>query len=89
VHVCEDRRNAADVIVAGVLAGGFAGRFGCRFCSPGSRVKMFDKNLVDAIIGKKDLGGRDLDCRPAELRVNLGLTTDGLTRGHGSLLLDQ
>ena|ERR1035437_1530227 len=39
---------------------------------------MFDKNLVHAIIG-----GKDLDCRSAELSVNLGLT-----RGHGPLLLD-
>jgi hypothetical protein len=39
---------------------------------------MFDKNLVDAIIG-----GKDLDCGSAELSVNLVLT-----RGHGSLLLD-
>src|ERR1017187_1198686 len=62
VHVREDRRNGA----------GLAGRFG----SPGGRVKMFDKNLVHAIIG-----GKDLDCRLAELSVNL-------TRGHGSLLLD-
>ena len=38
------------------------------------RVKMFDKNLVHAIIG-----GKDLDCGSAELSVNLGLT-----RGHGS-----
>jgi hypothetical protein len=53
---------------------------------------MFDKNLVDAIIG-----GKDLDRGSAELSVNLGLTklelTDlvltnfVLTRGHGSLLL--
>src|SRR5437773_10201089 len=42
-----------------------------------SRVKMFDKNLVHAIIG-----GKDLDCGSAELSVNLVLT-----RGHGSLLL--
>jgi hypothetical protein len=39
---------------------------------------MFDKNLVHAIIG-----GKDLDCGSAELSVNLVLT-----RGHGSLLLD-
>jgi hypothetical protein len=39
---------------------------------------MFDKNLVHAIIG-----GKHLDCSSAELSVNLGLT-----RGHGSLLLD-
>jgi hypothetical protein len=53
---------------------GLAGRFG----SPGGRVKWFDKNLVHAIIG-----GKDLDCGSAELGVNLVLT-----RGHGSLLLD-
>src|SRR6202030_1858905 len=41
VHVREDRRNGA----------GLAGRFG----SPGGRVKMFDKNLVYAIIGGKNL----------------------------------
>jgi hypothetical protein len=39
---------------------------------------MFDKNLVHAIIG-----GKDLDCGSAESSVNLVLT-----RGHGSLLLD-
>jgi len=50
---------------------------------------MFDKNLVHAIIGEKDLGGKDLDCGSAELSVNLGLTIDALTRGHGSLFLDQ
>src|SRR6266481_7040564 len=64
VHVREDRRNGS----------GLAGRFG----SPGGRVKMFDKNLVHAIIG-----GKDLDCGSAELRVNLVLT-----RAHGSLLPD-
>jgi hypothetical protein len=79
VHVAEDRRNGADVVFAGV----FAGRFGCRFCGPGGRVKMFDENLVHAIVDKEDLGGRDLDCTSAELSVNLGRT-----RGHGSLLLD-
>jgi hypothetical protein len=62
--VREDRRNGA----------GLAGRFG----SPGGRVKMFDKNLVDAIVG-----GKDPDCGSAELRVSIVLT-----RGHGSLLLD-
>src|SRR6202166_4326246 len=41
VHVREDRRNGA----------GLAGRLG----SPGGRVKMFDKNLVYAIIGCKNL----------------------------------
>jgi len=64
VHVREDRRNGA----------GLAGRFR----SPNRRVKMFDQNLVRAIIG-----GKDLDCGSAELSVNLVLT-----RGHGSLLLD-
>ena len=64
VHVREDRRNGA----------GLAGRFG----SPSGRVKMFDKNLVRAIIG-----GKDLDCGSAELSVNLGLT-----HSHGSLPLD-
>jgi len=44
---------------------------------------MFDKNLIDAIVGEKDPGGKVLDCGSAELSVNLGLT-----RGHGSLLLD-
>src|SRR5713101_302430 len=57
VHVREDRRNGADLL--------FAGRFG----SPGGRVEMFDKNLVHALIG-----GKDLDCGSAELSVNLGLT---------------
>ena len=70
VHVREDRRNGT----------GSAGRFG----SPGGRVKMFDKNLVHAIIG-----GKDLDCGSAELSVNLGLTNLVLKHGHGSLLLDQ
>jgi len=60
VHVREDRRNGAAL----------TGRYG----SPGRRVKMFDKNLVDAIIR-----GKDLDCDSAELSVNLVWT-----RGHGS-----
>src|SRR5258708_17821769 len=66
VHVREDRRNGA----------GLAGRFG----SPGGRVKMFDKNLVDAIIG-----GKDLDCGSAQLSVKLSVNLV-LTRGHGFLL---
>jgi len=66
VHVPEDRGDGPGV--------GLGGRFG----STGGRVKMFDKNLVHAIIG-----GKNLDCGSAELSVNLGLT-----RGHGSLLLD-
>ena len=85
VHVREDRRDGSPA----------AGRFGCRwFGRPGARVKMFDKNLVDAVIG-----GKYLDCGPAELSVNLVsvnlvsvdlvLTRGVLTRGHGSLLLHQ
>jgi hypothetical protein len=53
VQMREDRRNSA----------GLAGRFG----SPDGRVKMFDENLVHAIIG-----GKDLDRGSAKLRVNLG-----------------
>jgi hypothetical protein len=49
-----------------------------RLGSPDGRIKMFDKNLDHAIIG-----GKDLDCGSAELSVNFGLT-----RSHGSLLLD-
>jgi len=62
VHMREDRDNGA----------GLAGRFG----PPGGRVKMFDENLVYAIVR-----GKDLDCGSAELTVNLVLT-----RGHGLLL---
>ena len=65
VHVREDRRNGA----------GLAGRFGF----PGARVKMFDKHLVHALIG-----GKDLDCGSAELSVRVLLTM--LTRGHGFLI---
>jgi hypothetical protein len=69
VHVREDRRNGADL----------AGRFG----SPGGRAKMFDKHLVDAIIG-----GKELDRGSAKLSLNPGFTKLELTRGHGSLFLD-
>jgi hypothetical protein len=69
VHVREDRRNGADL----------AGRFG----SPGGRAKMFDKHLVDAIIG-----GKELDRGSAKLSLNPGFTKLGLTRAHGSLFLD-
>jgi hypothetical protein len=65
VHVRKDRRNGA----------GLAGRFG----SPGGRVKMFDKNLVYAIIG-----GEYLDCGSRELSVNFESR-----RVHGSLPLEQ
>jgi hypothetical protein len=61
VHVREDSRNGA----------GLAGRFG----SPGGRRKMFDKNLVDAIVG-----GKDPDRGSADLSVNFVLM-----RGHGSI----
>ena len=52
VHLREDRRNGA----------GLAGRFG----SPGGGVKMFDKNLVHAIIGGKKPGLRlgRVECEP-------------------------
>ncbi len=59
VHVREDRHDGA----------GVAGRFG----SPGRSIKMFDKDLVHAIIG-----GKDLDGRSAKMSVL------GLTLGHGS-----
>ena len=59
----KDRRNRADVP-------GWLG-------SPGGRVKMFDKNLVHAIVGRKHL-----DCDPPELSVDLVLTRD-----HGSYSL--
>jgi len=65
VHMREDGRDGAN------LAG--------RFSSPGGRVKMFDKNLIHAIVG-----GEDPDCGSAEFSVNLGLTL-----GHGALLHGQ
>src|ERR1700686_2059274 len=64
VHVREDCGNGA----------GLAGRFG----APGARVEMFDKHLVHALIG-----GKDLDCGSAELSVSFYLMS-----GHGLLLLD-
>ena len=48
------------------------------FGSPSGRVKMFDQDLFDTIVGSKNL-----DCGPAGLGVNLVLR-----RGHGSLLLN-
>jgi len=62
MHVGEDCGNGA----------GLAWRLGC----PDGRVKLFDEELVHALIG-----GKDLDCSTAELSVNLGLT-----RGHRCLL---
>ena len=54
---------------------------------------MFDKDLIHALIG-----GKDLDCGAAELCLNLrfenvgaadlGLSDLGLARGHGSVLHD-
>ena len=73
---------AADIVHVGEdrrNGADLAGRFG----SPGGRVKMFDKNLVHTIIG-----GKDLDCGSAQLRVNLLSGNLVLTRGHGALLLD-
>ena len=46
VHVRKNRRNGAGRSVVGC-----AGRFG----SPGGRVKMFDKNLIHAVTGGKNL----------------------------------
>ena len=51
-----------------------AGRLGV----PRARVEIFDEHLVHALIG-----GKDLDCGSAELRVSLYLTS-----GHGLLLPD-
>jgi hypothetical protein len=69
VHVREDRSNRASL----------AGRFG----SPGARVKMFDKHLVHALIG-----GKDLHRGSAQLCVNRLSLNLALTRSHSSLLLD-
>jgi hypothetical protein len=63
VHVREDRSNGT----------GLSRWFG----SPSGRVKMFDQDLFDTIVGSKNL-----DCGPAGLGVNLVLRP-----GHGSLLL--
>jgi hypothetical protein len=62
VHVGEDGDDRA----------GLVGRFG----APGARVEMFDKLLIHALIG-----GKDLDCGPADLRLNVVLT-----RSHSPLL---
>ena len=63
MHMCEDGRYGADI--------------SRRFGSPSPKVKMFEKFLVDAVVG-----GKDIRCGSAELSVNLKST-----RGHGSLLL--
>ena len=60
VHVREDRGDGASLNVAGGAV-----RFGCRrFSCPDRRVKMFDKHLVHALVG-----GKDLDRGSAELSV--------------------
>jgi hypothetical protein len=69
VHVREDRRDGARL----------AGRLG----SPRARIKMFDKHLVHALVG-----GKDLNRGAAQLCVNLLSLNLALTRGHGFLLLD-
>ena len=61
VHVREDRGDGTGLALAR------------RFGRPDGRVKMFDKHLVDAIVG-----GKDPDRGLAEFGVNLVLT-----RGHG------
>lgn len=50
----------------------FAGGFG----SPRESVKIFDWDLVDTIVG-----GKNLDCGPAELRVNLVLARAVVNQG--------
>jgi hypothetical protein len=69
VHVCEDRRNAADV-VAEVVAD-----IVCRLSLPRIRVQIFDKHLVHALIGSKDPG-----CGPPKLSVKLGFVRLGLVK---------
>ena len=64
VHMRKDRRNAANTTG--------------RFSVPRDRVKFFDKHLVDAIVGSKDL--RCSLPRPTRNFV--------LTHGHESPLLD-
>jgi len=80
VRSCEPDPLGADVVHVGEYrrdVSGFGWRFGWQISSPCGRVKMFDKKLVHAIIG-----GKDLDCGSAELSMN-----PGLTRGHGSYSL--
>jgi hypothetical protein len=55
VHVREDGSDGA--------------RLARRFDCPGARIKMFDKHLVHALVG-----GKDLDCGSPELSVSLGRT---------------
>lgn len=64
VHVGKNRRDGAD----------FAGGFGV----PYGRIKMFDQNLVHALVGSEGT-----DCGSAEWRGNLSVAG-----GHGYVLLD-
>src|SRR6185437_16158886 len=63
VHVRENRRNGPDA----------AGRLR----SPGGRIKMLDKELIQALVRGKDPG-----CAPAKFNVNLLLANSAFTGGH-------
>ena len=76
VRCCQPDPLRADIVHVGEDRRNRAALTG-RFGSPRGRVKIFDKKLVYAIVG-----GKGLDCGPAELSVNLGLR-----RGHGSYSL--
>jgi hypothetical protein len=76
VRCCQPDPLCADIVHVGENRCNRAGLTG-RIGSPRGRVKVFDKKLVYAIVS-----GKGLDCGPAELSVNLGLT-----RGHGSYSL--
>ena len=65
----------ADVVHVGKNSGNRAS-LAVRFGFPSARVKMFDKHLIHAVIG-----GKDLDRGPAELRGNVLLANR-----HGTLL---
>jgi hypothetical protein len=73
VHVRKDRRDRPRV----------TGGFGWQFGVPGGRGKMFDQNLVHAIVGNKDPDGG-----LPEWTVDL-VGDANSTRGHGSVLLDR
>lgn len=79
MHVGEDRSNRADL----------AGRFGRQLRIPSPSLKMFDKNLIHALVGRKHP-------RRCSSEVSLNLTLHfalnlalylGWSRGHGSLFL--
>jgi hypothetical protein len=69
VHVREDRRDAA----------GFAGRFR----SPGGRVKMFDQNLIHALVGGKNphRGSPELSLHFALMRRHVSCSSTYSTSG--------